>query len=394
MKRSLDDLALFGGTPAFPEPLHVGRPNVGAWDALIARLEDMFERRYLTNGGPYELEFERRVAEVAGVEHCVATCNATAALEILFRALGLRGEVIVPALTFVATAHALEWLGIKPIFCDVRPSIYTIDPAQVEELITPRTTAIVGVHLWGRPCDVDALAEIASRHRLRLLFDAAHAFACSHGGRMIGAFGDAEVFSFHATKFVNSFEGGAIVTNDPSIARRARLMRSFGFDGYDNVISVGTNGKMTEIAAAMGLTSLEHMAEFIDRNRSNYLVYLDQLRNIPGISLLTYNDEERCNFQYVVIEVDQDLTRISRDALVTVFHAENILARRYFYPGVHRMEPYASGHGARELPVTEQMASRAVTLPTGTAVDADDIRRICALLAWCVSNGEQIHARL
>jgi dTDP-4-amino-4,6-dideoxygalactose transaminase len=328
----------------------------------------MFERRYLTNGGPYELEFERRVAEVAGVEHCVATCNATAALEILFRALGLRGEVIVPALTFVATAHALEWLGIKPIFCDVRPSIYTIDPAQVEELITPRTTAIVGVHLWGRPCDVDALAEIASRHRLRLLFDAAHAFACSHGGRMIGAFGDAEVFSFHATKFVNSFEGGAIVTNDPSIARRARL--------------------------ALGLTSLEHMPEFIDRNRSNYLVYLDQLRNIPGISLLTYNDEERCNFQYVVVEVDQDLTRLSRDALVTVFHAENILARRYFYPGVHRMGPYASGHGARELPVTEQMASRAVTLPTGTAVDADDIRRICALLAWCVSNGEQIHARL
>ena len=205
-KNRIKDLACFGGPPAFADELHVGRPNIGDRQKLAKRLDDILERRWLTNDGDYVKEFEARIAELARVKHCVVTCNATIALEIMIRALQLSGEVIVPSFTFIATAHALQSQNITPVFCDIDPQTHTLDPTKVEQLITERTTAILAVHLWGRPCEVDALAEIARRHRLKLLFDSAHAFGCSYQGRMIGSFGDAEVFSFHATKFVNSLD--------------------------------------------------------------------------------------------------------------------------------------------------------------------------------------------
>jgi dTDP-4-amino-4,6-dideoxygalactose transaminase len=182
MKSSLSELAVFGGSPAFEEKLHIGRPNVGDRGRLMGRIEDVLESRYLTNDGPYARELEGRIADLVGVRHCIATCNATVGLEVAVRAAGLTGEVIVPSLTFIATAHALEWVGLTPVFCEVDPATHNIDPARVEDLITPRTSAILGVHLWGRPCDTDALQEIADRHGLRLMFDAAHAFGCSRGG--------------------------------------------------------------------------------------------------------------------------------------------------------------------------------------------------------------------
>ena len=270
-------------------------------------------------------------------------CNGTVALEIAIRALGMEGEVIVPSFTFIATAHALQWQGITPVFCDIDPRTHTLDPGKVEQAITPRTTGIIGVHVWGHTCDIDALAEIAARRGLKLLFDAAHAFACSYKGRMIGSFGDAEVFSFHATKFFNTLEGGAVVTNDDELAKKLRLMRNFGFTGYDKVSYLGTNGKMNEISAAMGLTSLESLDEFIAVNRRNYLRYREELRDIAGARVLTYDETESCNYQYIVLELDEAVTRIvSRDELWRILTAENVMARRYFYPGCHRMEPYRS----------------------------------------------------
>ncbi len=201
MDKNLDTLAIFGGAPALDAVRHVGRPNIGDRRRLLERFNDLLDRRWLTNAGPYVQEFEQKLAALMGVEHCVAMCNGTVALEIAVRAAGLTGEVIVPSFTFVATAHALQWQEITPVFCDIDPTSYCLDPRRVEAMITPRTTGIIGVHLWGRPCDVDALTEIASRHRLKLLFDAAHAFGCSYKGRSVGGFGDAEVLSFHATKF-------------------------------------------------------------------------------------------------------------------------------------------------------------------------------------------------
>ena len=210
-------LSIVTGRPAFSEMLHVGRPNLGDQERLLARIKDMLDRRYLTNNGPFVQDLEARIAEYVGVRHCVAMCNATIALEIAIRALGLKGEVVLPSLTFIATAHALQWQEITPVFADIVPGTHHLDPEQVERVITPRTTGIIGVHLWGQACDVEGLAEIARRRNLALMFDAAHAFGCSHGGRMIGGFGEAEVFSFHATKFFNSFEGGAVVTNNDEL---------------------------------------------------------------------------------------------------------------------------------------------------------------------------------
>jgi dTDP-4-amino-4,6-dideoxygalactose transaminase len=231
------------------EPLYVGTPNVGNREALLVRINDMLDRRWLSNNGPLVQEFEKKICDLLGVKHAVAMCNATVALEIASKALDLKGEVILPSYTFIATAHALQWQDITPVFADMEPESHNIDPAKIEALITPHTTGIVGVHVWGRACDTEAIEEIARKHNLRVMYDASHGFGCSVGGRMLGNFGACEVFSFHATKFINCFEGGAVVTNDDALAEKLRLMRNFGFKGFDNVIYLGVNGKMSEVCA-------------------------------------------------------------------------------------------------------------------------------------------------
>jgi dTDP-4-amino-4,6-dideoxygalactose transaminase len=396
MKQSVDQLALFGGAPAFREKLHVGRPNIGNRERLLARINDMLDRRWLSNNGPYVQEFEQRIAELSGVRHCVAMCNATIALEIAIRAVGMAGEVIVPSYTFVATAHALQWQQITPVFGDVDPQTHNIDPSRVEALITPRTTGIVATHVWGTPCDVEALAEIAQRRGLRLLYDAAHALGCTHRGRMIGSFGDAEVFSFHATKFFNSFEGGAVVTDDDELARKIRLMKNFGFVNYDQVDYIGTNGKMSEIAAAMGLTSLESIEDFVAVNQRNYQRYRQGLAGLPGLRFMTYDETERRNYQYIVLEIDQARAGISRDQLVKLLWAEQVLARRYFYPGCHQMEPYRSyfPHAGLLLPETEALCQRALQLPTGTAVGEQEIDAVCGIIQFAITHGDAIKQRI
>jgi dTDP-4-amino-4,6-dideoxygalactose transaminase len=396
LKVDIDDLAVFGGTPAFKEKKHVGRPNIGNREKLLIRINDLLDRRWLSNNGPYVLEFERKICELIGVKNCIATCNGTAALQIVVRAIGLKNEVLVPSFTFVATAHALQWLGITPIFCDVDATSHNLDPKQVERNITSHTTGIIGVHLWGRPCNIDKLSAIAYKNDLKLLFDAAHAFGCSYKGTMIGNFGNAEVFSFHATKFVNAFEGGAIVTNDDDLAHSLRLMRDFGFAGYDNVVKNGTNGKMNEASAAMGLTSLESLREFVDINYRNYRRYREELSGVPGISLLDYNKNDKCNYQYIVLEIDDTITQVNRDQIVQILWAENIIARRYFHPGCHRMEPYKSAliYAGLELPVTERLARCLLCLPTGTTITEDDIHKICAIILLVVTNSTDVLTRL
>lgn len=395
VKMALGDLAIFGGKPAFADALHVGRPNIGDRQQLLTRINNILDNRWLTNNGVYVKEFEQRVAEMVGVKHCIAMCNATVALEIAIRALGMKGEVIVPSFTFIATAHALQWQQITPVFCDIDPATHNIDPGRVEELITPRTTGIIGVHVWGRSCDIDALSEISRRHNLNLLFDAAHAFGCSYGGQMIGGFGDAEVFSFHATKFFNTFEGGAVTTNDDDLATRIRLMKNFGFAGYDQVIYIGTNGKMNEISAAMGLTGLESLNEFIAINAGNYRQYRNELAGLEGVGLLKYDENQACNYQYIVLEIDEQKTGVSRDQLMRVLVAENVLARRYFYPGCHAVELYRSYFPhAGLLPETERLTQRVLTLPTGTAVGVEEIERISQIIRFVIANGKQVRERL
>jgi dTDP-4-amino-4,6-dideoxygalactose transaminase len=385
-------LQLVQGQPALEEKLHVGKPNIGNRDHLMNRINDILDRRWLSNNGIYVQEFEQRIAEFVGVKHCIATCNATIALEIAIRAAGMKGEVILPAFTFIATAHALQWQEITPVFCDIDPLTHTIDPCRIEALITPRTTGIIGVHLWGQACNVKALEQIAQQHELKLIFDAAHAFGCAHQGQMIGSFGEMEVFSFHATKFINSFEGGAIVTNNDELATKIRLMENFGFAGIDEVVYVGTNGKMSEVSAAMGLTSLESIDEFVAVNHRNYKAYEQELWGIPGVTLLKYNSAERFNYQYVVLEIDEAFTGVSRDRLVQILHDNNIIARKYFYPGCHKMEPYRSyfPHAGMLLPETEKLVNKVLILPTGTSISTEQIKFISQVIRNSVSKASDI----
>jgi dTDP-4-amino-4,6-dideoxygalactose transaminase len=396
LKTKIEDLGLFGGSPLFDEKLHVGRPNIGSRSRLLERINDILNRRWLTNYGFYVSEFEKEIADLTGAKHCIAICNGTIALEITIRALGLNGEVIVPSMTFIATAHSLQWQAITPVFCDINPKTHNIDPKCIEKMITPRTTGIIGVHLWGRPCEVDALQDISRHYNLRLLFDAAHAFGCSYKGQMIGNFGDAEVFSFHATKFLNTFEGGAIATNNDDLAKKIRLMKNFGFDGYDRVIYIGTNGKMNEVSAAMGLTQLESIEEFIAVNYRGYKQYVQELSNVPGIQIIPYEKTEKNNYQYIVLEIDENTTCISRNQLLEILHAENVLARRYFYPGCHNMEPYRSyfPHARLLLPATEELAQRLLILPNGTSVDEQDISKICQIIKFVMANATTIKKQI
>ena len=389
-------LALLGGTPLFAEPLHVGRPNIGDEAQFMLRLRSMFDRRWFSNDGPLVREFEQAICSLTGVRNCVAMCNATVALEIAARAVGFAGEVIVPAYTFVATAHCLQWQEITPVFCDIDPRTHNLDPAALERLITPRTTGIIGVHVWGRPCDTEAIEAIAKKHGLRVIYDAAHALGCSHNGQMIGNFGECEVFSFHATKFINTFEGGAVVTNNDELAARLRLMRNFGFAGFDRVTYLGTNGKMTEVCAAMGLTSLSSIESLVAINKENWQSYRSALADVPGIKMIDFKAGERHNYQYAVAEIDPDVSPLGRDEIVAVLHAENILARKYFWPGVHKLEPYRSlqPNASLMLAKTDALAARVIVLPTGQTIDADTIARITSVIKTSIRCVDEVRAAL
>lgn len=386
---SPQDLAINGAAPAFEQPLHVGCPNIGSREDFLKYAGEIFDRRWLSNNGPVVQEFERRVADYHNVKHCVAMCNGTVALEIAIRALKLDGEVIIPSYTFIATAHALHWQAITPVFADIDPVTHNLDPEAVRDMITPRTTGIIGVHLWGRSAPVEALQSIADEHDLKLMFDAAHAFGCSNKGTMIGNFGACEVLSFHATKFFNTFEGGAVLTNDDELAETMRLMRNFGFSGMDNVIHPGTNGKMIEVAAAMGMVNMDAIDSVIEANYHNYETYHEALADLPGISLLKFDDSEHNNYQYIVMEVGEECS-VSRDHIIQALHAENILARRYFWPGCHNMKPYTELYpdAGLVLPNTLQLADRVVVLPTGTTMDGDMVSLVVSVIKVCVESNQ------
>ncbi len=314
---------------------------------------------------------------------------------VLARALELTGEVIMPSFTFPGTAHAMRWLGLQPVFCDVDRASHTLDPATVAEAISERTSAILGVHVWGRPCDTDALGEIAGSHGVELIFDAAPAFDCGRHGVKIGNHGRAEVVSFHATKVLNTFEGGAILTNDDELADRIRPMITFGFVDEDDVAGLGINAKMSEAAAAMGLAQVEQLPETIATNRAHHARYRARLEELPGVAVVDYPNAAEANFHYVVLEIDPDEAPIGRDMLKRVLEAENVLARRYFFPGCHRMAPYATENStAGEVPVTEWLAARVLQLPTGTALATEDVEAICALVCRAFEDTQLLRASL
>ena len=393
MKRGIHDLALAGGPPAFLRDLRVGRPNTGSHERFLEHASRALDEGGLTHGGPLVREFEERIARAAGVRHCIAVCNATVGLELLARDLaadgGVGDEVIMPSLTFVATGCAVAGQGLKPVFCDVEADTGLIDPDRIEALITPRTRAVIGVHLFGQACDVTRMAKLAEAHGLRLFFDAAHAFGGTYRDRQLGSFGDAEVFSFHATKVINCFEGGAIVTNDDALADRMRSLRYYGFGDGGEATVVGTNAKMHEISAAMGLTSLDAFDEIVADNRADFEQYRRLLADVPGVSTLGYDERNRNNHHYLVVTVDAEAAGLHRDVLLDVLRAENIIAQPYFARGVHQMTPYRSTPPPW-LPNTERLCGQLLALPTGPSVGTADVAAICDVIRTAVAHGPEL----
>jgi len=387
--------AILGGDPAFKEPLHVGRPNLPDRKVFDKYVDRIFDTRWLTNNGPLVREFQEKLEEFLQVKHCIPICNGTIALELAERALGFNSEVILPSFTFVATAHSLQWQKITPVFADIGERNVTINPDSIKKVLTPNTSGIIGVHVYGHPCDHNAIGTIAQQRNIKVLYDAAHSFGCEVDGIPVANLGDASIFSFHATKFFHSFEGGAVTTNDDALAEQIRLMTNFGFAGNkkDEVDYLGINGKMTEFAAAMGLAMLDSVESVRDKNEENYNLYKEALSQIPGIELLPLPKSlAKHNWQYVIAKVNKDEFGIDRDSLIAALEAENILARRYFYPGCHRMHPYKEyfPNSSLLLPNTETVADQVISFPTGQSVSISEINTVSDTLQSISKSGSEL----
>lgn len=358
--------------------LHVGQLNPPNRAALRAAFDGIFDREYYTNHGPLVREFERRIETYLGVSHAICTVNGTAALMVAVSAMDLSGDVVTPAFTFPATAQALSYAGLTPVFCDIDPVTHSISPSTVAAALTPRTSAILGVHMWGRLCDVEGLSEVADRAGAKLMFDAAHAFGCGRGGRMAGRFGAFEVFSFHATKILNCTEGGCITTDDDALADAFRTARNFHEQETFCETPLRINAKMSEAQAAFGILALDALDGLIEENRARYERYRRALADIAGVRVFAFEETARNNFQYVVAEIDEDEFGSDRDVLMDALKARGVIARRYFSPGMHQAYPYDERPWT--LPETDRLCTRVLQVPSGAAIDENEIDRVVGII--------------
>lgn len=373
----------------FSEPVFVTRPLFPALADYQAALEGIWERRWLTNKGVLHDELETALAAHLRAPHLSLVANGTAGLMLACRALELSGEAITTPLTSPATVNALNWCGLKPVFADVDPVTLTLDPAAVEKAIGPETSAIVGVHLYGRPCDVEALQAIAKRHELRVIYDCAHAFGTEISGRPIAEFGDASVFSFHATKLFNTAEGGAVAARDPDIKRKADLLRTLGIQDETTVALPGINARMNELEAAFGLANLKIVEAERNARAEIAKVYRERLAGIAGLHCLEMPADVRDSQHYFVIRIDNTRCKVSRDQLYERLKAFNIFTRRYFYPLCSEFAFYRELPSSRpeNLPHATRAAEEVLCLPFYGALGRDAARRICEALTYLVDRG-------
>lgn len=362
-------------------PLYVTRPFLPPLEDFLPYLQEIWASGQVTNGGSFHQRLEAALSEYLEVDHLSLTANGTLALMSAIRVLDLAGEVITTPFSFVATSHVLLWNGITPVFADIDADGLNLDPAAVEAAITPRTTAILAVHVYGRPCDVRALQDIADRHGLRLLYDAAHACGVRTAGYNLLQQGDLSVLSLHATKVLHTFEGGAVVSPDARTKRRIDELRNFGFAGETSVVSAGINAKMNELQAAFGLLHLQHLDAAIARRKAIDACYRQALAEVPGIRCLALPDVVRYNHGYFPIRVDDDYP-LSRDDLLSSLRDKGIYARRYFYPLICDFPMYRGLPSAEpgHLPVARRVAGEILCLPIYPEMDDADCRRVAGLI--------------
>ncbi|WP_425041394.1 DegT/DnrJ/EryC1/StrS family aminotransferase [Primorskyibacter sp. S187A] len=368
--------------------IHVTQPFLPPLEEFLPYVEEIWENRFLTNGGPLHQRLERDLADYLGVEHLALFNNGTIALITALQALEITGEVITTPFSFVATTNALIWNKNTPVFVDIDPETLNLDPARIEAAITDKTSAILPVHCYGNPCDMEAIHEIAERHGLKVVYDAAHAFGVRDAQGSVLARGDLATLSLHATKVFNTFEGGAIICPDAETKEHIDQLKNFGIVDELTIKVAGSNGKMSEIHAAMGLAQLGHIDACIDRRGEIDAAYRAALADVPGIEPLPKLGQTRANYAYFPVILDERYP-LSRDELYDALRAQNILTRRYFFPLLSQLPMYAGlpSAGAENLPVATEMGRRVLCLPIFPAMEDGDIARICAALRAPVSAG-------
>lgn len=364
------------------KPIYVTQPYLPPLEEFIPYLQEIWDKKILTNGGPFHQQLEQALCDYLGVKHLALFTNGTIALVTALQALRITGEVITTPYSFVATAHSLLWNGIKPVFVDVDPKTLNLDPAKIEAAITPQTTAIMPVHCYGHPCDVDAIQKIADNYNLKVIYDAAHAFGVKcHCGSVLNH-GDLSVLSFHATKVFNTFEGGAIICPDAKTKQRIDQLKNFGFVDEVTVVAPGINGKMSELNAAFGLLQLKHIDGALARRKAIDIAYREQLAGIQGIHCLGDSGETESNHSYFPILVQPDYP-LSRDALYQKLKDQGIYSRRYFYPLISDFPMYRSMPSAQRdnLPVAAAASAKVLCLPIYPALTQEEIGRVICLIA-------------
>lgn len=364
------------------KPIYVTQPALPDLAEFIPYLEKIWESKWLTNNGPFHKEFEKKLANFLGVKYISLFVNGTLALITALQELRITGEVITTPYSFVATTHALWWNGIKPVFADIEPEHCNLDPEKIESAITPKTTAIVPVHVYGNPCNVDKIQEIANAYGLKVIYDAAHAFGVKVGGESILNFGDLSILSFHATKPFNTIEGGAIVCHDEQTKKRIDYLKNFGFAGETDVIAPGINAKMNELQAAYGLLQLKTFDEQIAKRKIIADTYRELLKNVKGISFLKDIEGVKHNYAYFPIFVDEKKYGMSRDKLYKKLKEHNTYGRRYFYPLISQFSPYKGLDSAKpeNLPVAEKIAEQVICLPIYPDLDIENVKSISGII--------------
>lgn len=367
----------------FEKPITVAQPALPPFEEFCLGLEGIWNRAWLTNDGPLVRQFRELLLRYCGLEHASLFTNGTLSLQIALQGMGITGDVITTPYTFVATTHALFWNRLRPVFVDIEPIYYSIDPDAIEAAITPWTSAILAVHLYGQPCRLRELQRIATRHGLKLLYDAAHAFGVKVAGKSIGSFGDMSMFSFHATKIFHSIEGGMLTFRDAELQRRLDYLKNFGFESETEVVMPGTNAKMSEFQALMGILLLSRMDEMIEKRRNLTLQYRRRLAEIPGICLPAPPAAGvRYNYAYFPIEIEQEALGMTRDDLYNRLREYNVLARRYFYPIVPDFQCYRHIFRDADLDVARRVASRILVLPLYYELQIGEVDRICDMIEY------------
>lgn len=353
-------------------------PVLGDQQKILEKISACLDSKTLTNNGPQVKLLKKALKKYLNVPNISLFCNGTIALLTALKALSIKGEVITTPFTFPATVHALEWMGLTPVFCDIEPDTMCIDAEKIEGLITEKTSAILGVHVYGMPCSVAKIEKIAGKHRLKVVYDAAHSFITKINKKHIGLYGDISMFSFHATKLFNTVEGGALICNDEKLTNKLSLLKNFGLHGAEVKLS-GINGKMNEIQAIIGFENLKNLENEITKRKAIFELYNQELASIAGIELLKYPENINPSLQYYVIRIDEDRAATNRDEVYEELKKQNIFARKYFHPLCSNFPCYNHLKSAKKtlLPIANKTAREVLCLPFYGAIETSVVKTIC-----------------